>query len=260
MANSSRSRAAITVGAMSGVTDERARRKTQVAQGYRLFAAYGWGDDGAGHITTRDPEPTDHMWLLAGGIAFRHATPEALVLIGPDGKIADGVGGVGYSGGRARDQLGFNVTAYNIHYPIHEARPDIVAAVHTHTAYGTPLAALVEPLRMVSQESCGFYGDQAIYEGEDVDVQEVEGGARIAEALGSNRLIFLANHGMLTVGTSVPGALGFFYLAERAAEVQMKAPNARVISDAAAAATYDGYGHESTGELVFDYLVASKLD
>ena len=200
------------------------------------------------------------MWLLAGGIAFRHATPEALVLIGPDGKIADGVGGVGYSGGRARDQLGFNVTAYNIHYPIHEARPDIVAAVHTHTAYGTPLAALVEPLRMVSQESCGFYGDQAIYEGEDVDVQEVEGGARIAEALGSNRLIFLANHGMLTVGTSVPGALGFFYLAERAAEVQMKAPNARVISDAAAAATYDGYGHESTGELVFDYLVASKLD
>ena len=260
MANSSRSRAAITVGAMSGVTDERARRKTQVAQGYRLFAAYGWGDDGAGHITARDPELTDHMWLLAGGIAFRHATPEALVLIGPDGKIADGVGGVGYSGGRARDQLGFNVTAYNIHYPIHEARPDIVAAVHTHTAYGTPLAALVEPLRMVSQESCGFYGDQGIYEGEDVDVQEVEGGARIAEALGSNRLIFLANHGMLTVGTSVPGALGFFYLAERAAEVQMKAPNARVISDAAAAATYDGYGHESTGELVFDYLVASKLD
>ena len=239
--------------------EERELRKQQVAQGYRLFAAYGWGDDGAGHITARDPELADHMWLLAGGVAFRHATPEALVLVGPDGKIADGVGGVGYSGGRERDQLGFNVTAYNIHHPIHVARPDVVCAVHTHTAYGTPLAALVEPLRMTSQEACGFYGDQAIYEGEDVDVQEVAGGERIAEALGPNRLIFLANHGMLTVGESVASALGFFYLAERAAEVQMKAPSARVISDESAAATYEGYGHESTGELVFDYLVKSRL-
>ena len=97
------------------------------------------------------------------------------------------------------------------------------------------------------------------YEGEDVDVQEVAGGERIAEALGPNRLIFLANHGMLTVGESVASALGFFYLAERAAEVQMKAPSARVISDESAAATYEGYGHESTGELVFDYLVKSRL-
>jgi len=235
-------------------------RKLQVAQGYRLFAAYGWGDDGAGHITARDPELADHMWLLAGGIAFRHATPEALVLIGPDGKIAEGVGGVGYGGGgRARDQLGFNVTAFNIHHPVHEARPDVVAAVHTHTGYGTPLAALAEPLRMVSQESCAFFGLQGIYEGEDVDVRDTSGGARIAESLGDGRLVFLANHGMLTVGTSVAAALGWFYLAERAAEVQMKAPAARVISDEAAASTFEGYGHESTGELVFDYLIASRL-
>lgn len=87
-----------------------------------------------------------------------------------------------------------------------------MAAVHTHTAYGTPLAALAELLRMVSQESCGFYGDQAIYEGEDVDVQDVRGGQRI------------------------------------------------VISDEAAATVYEGYGHDTTGELVFDYLVKSRLE
>lgn len=243
------------------VSAERELRKEQVALGYRLFAAYGWGDDGAGHITARDPELTDHLWLLAGGVAFRHATPERLVLVGPDGRIADGVGGAGYAGGgRERDNLGFNITAYNIHHPIHEARPEIVAAVHTHTPYGTPLSALVQPLKMVSQESCAFYRGQAIYEGEDVDVRDVDGGARIAAALGGGRLIFLANHGMLTVGESVASALGFFFLAERAAEVQLKAPRARVVSDEAAAATFDGYGHESTGSLVFDYLVASRID
>ncbi len=240
------------------VEEERALRKEQVAQGYRLFASYGWGDDGAGHITARDPELSDHMWLLAGGVAFRHATPESLVLIGPDATIVEGSGGAGY-GGAKRDERGFNITAYNIHHPLHVQRQDVVSAVHTHTSYGTPLAALCEPLRMTSQEACSFYGRQSLYLGEDVDVREPQGGYRIADALGDGRLILLGNHGMLTVGTSVASAVGFFYMAERAAEVQMKAPAARVISDKAAAESHTGVGQEETGELVFDYLVASRL-
>ena len=241
------------------VDAERARRKEQVAQGYQLFASYGWGDDGSGHITARDPELTDHMWLLAGGVAFRHATPESLVLLGPGGTVVEGAGGAGHQRS-LRDTRGFNITAYNIHYPIHDARPDIVSAVHTHTGYGTPLAALCEPLLMVSQEACAFYDDQSIYLGEDVNVEDVAGGQRIAEALDDNRLIFLGNHGMLTVGTSVAAALGFFYMAERAAEVQIKAPGARVISAESAAHIYGGrFGAETNGELVFDYLVASRL-
>ena len=252
---------AVTIDAPeAGLTieEERALRKEQVAQGYRLFASYGWGDDGAGHITARDPELTDHMWLLAGGVAFRDATPDKLVLISPDATVVEGAGGAGY-GGAKRDERGFNITAYNIHHPLHVQRPDVVSAVHTHTGYGTPLSALCEPLRMTSQEACSFYGKQALYLGEDVDVREPAGGYRIADELGDGRLIFLGNHGMLTVGTSVASAVGFFYIAERAAEVQMKAPAARVISDEGAAASHAGVGQEETGKLVFDYLIASRL-
>jgi len=43
---------------------ERLRRKREVALGYRIFASLRWGDLGDGHITARDPEHTDCMWLL----------------------------------------------------------------------------------------------------------------------------------------------------------------------------------------------------
>lgn len=233
---------------LGSISEIRAQRKEQVALGYRLFASFGWGDDGAGHITARDPELTDHMWLLPFGLTFGEATPDRLVLIDPAGSIVEG-----------DDRYGFNTTAYNIHHPIHDARPDIVAACHTHTGYGTPLAALCEPLRMISQEACAFHRDQAVYLGENLDVTTADGGKPIASALGDNKLVLLGNHGLLTVGSSVASALGFFVLAERAAEVQIKAPAGRVVSDYAAAATYRSVGTESNGWLVFEFLVRSRL-
>lgn len=233
---------------ITSIEQIRDARKQQTALGYQIFASFGWGDDGAGHITARDPERTDHMWTLPFGIAFGEATAESLVLLDPDGEIVDG--GL---------KLGYNRTAFNIHSPIHEARPDVVAACHTHTAYGTPLAALCEPLRMSSQEACGFFDDQAIYLGENLDVTSADGGRPIASALSDNKLVFMANHGMLTVGASVASAVGFFVLAERAAEVQIKAPAARVISDTSAANTYRSVGTENNGWIVFQYLVRSRL-
>ncbi len=226
----------------------RAQRKRQTALGYRILASYGWGDDGAGHITARDPERTDHFWLLRTGIAFGEATVNDLVLVGPDGEAVDGHG-----------SLHYNIAAYNIHHPIHAARPDLVSACHTHTGYGTPLTARCEPLRMMSQEACAFAGSNSVYEGDDLDVRDTAGGGRIAEALGPNKLVILANHGLLTTGESVAAAVGFFYLAERAAEVQVKSPDGRVVSDEAAALTAARVGTEEAGRLVFQNLILSRI-
>ncbi|MGI9605618.1 MAG: class II aldolase/adducin family protein [Acidimicrobiales bacterium] len=231
------------------VVEERTRRKREAALGYRIFASYGWGDDGAGHITARDPELLDHMWVLREGVAFRHAAPDELVLIDPDGKIVEG-----------NDSQGFNITSYNIHHPIHSARPDIVSAAHTHTGYGTPLAALCEPIVMNSQEACAFHDDQAVYLGDNLDVVDRSGGEAIAESLATNKLVLMGNHGMLTVGSSVAAAIGFFVLAERAAEVHMKARSGRIVDAAAASRTGESIGTEYNGWLVFQYLVASRLD
>lgn len=229
----------------------RRERKEEIVLGYRLLASWGWGDDGSGHITGRDPQRTDHFWLLRYGVAFGSATVGDLVLVDPDGHVV--------AGSSSDPDAEINPAAYNIHFPIHEARPDVMGAVHTHTAYGTPFSAMAAPLVAMSQESCAFHGNQAVFEGEELDVFDVAVGRRVAAALGPHRLLVMANHGLLTVGATVAEAVGFFVMAERAAEVHVKSPNARVVSDAAAAQTYRVVGTPCSGWQSFQWLIRSRL-
>ncbi len=206
-------------------SEERLHRKRIVARGYQMFAAMRWGQLGDGHITARDPEHTDRFWVLDWGVPFGQATPDRLVLVGPDGEVTDESG---------RPTGAVNTAGYNIHHPLYLARPDVNAAAHTHTQFGTPWSANVEPFRALSQESCAFVFDQALFDDEEVEVLSVDGGIRIADALGDNKLCILRNHGLLTVGRSVEEAVGWFVMAERVAEVHVKAPQGKAITDEAA--------------------------
>lgn len=199
------------------VDDVRARRCREVALGYRLFAVFGWGDLGDGHISARDPERDDCFWLLRLGVSFHDATVSDLVLVGPDGAVVQGNGPI-------------NESAYYIHQPIHDARPEITSAAHVHTDWGTPFAAEVRPLEPITQESCIFFENHALFDDEEIQVQDTDGGSRIAASLGSNDAVILRNHGLLTVGESVAEAVGFFMLMEKAAEAHMKVRDAKPIA------------------------------
>ena len=218
-------------------------RKWEVAIGYRIFSAMRWGQLGDGHISARDPERSDHFWVLAHGIPFWAATVDNLSLVGPDGSVVEG-----HFGG------GINYAAHNIHWPILDARPDLVSAAHTHTQYGTPWAANVQPFRPISQESCVFVYDQSIYPGEDVEVDTLAGGHAIAEAMGATRLCILRNHGLLTGGASPGEAVGLFVLAERVAEVHVKAVDPQPISDDTAKQVALSLRPESFGWTTFQWL------
>ena len=201
--------------------EERERRKREVALGYRLFAAMRWGDTGDGHISARDPERQDCFWVLRYGVSYHQAKVSDLVLVGPDGELVDGEGII-------------NMAAYYIHQPVLAARPDAVSACHVHTSWGTPFSAEARPIQPITQESCIFFEDHAIFDDEEVQVQSTDGGRRIAEALGENRAIILRNHGLLTAGDRVSEAVGLFVAMERVAEAHMKAREAKPISAEAA--------------------------
>jgi len=226
----------------------RAHRKGQCALGYRVWGALRLGTIGDGHISARDPERPDHFWLLRYGVPYPDATPDDLVLVGPDGTLAEGDGAI-------------NWAAYCIHHPLHEARPELVSAAHVHTPHGTPWSAFVEPLRMVSQESCCFAGDQAVWDDDTLDVTDVEDGRRLAAAVGSARLGILRNHGLVTTGASVAEAVGWFAVAERAAEANLKVRDGgKAIDDAPARAIYDGgVGHPARGIEAYRWMVRTLL-
>ena len=151
------------------------------------------------------------------------------------------------------------MTAYFIHAPVHEARPEVVAVAHTHTPYATPWAANVELFRMICQEATAFFEDHAVFDGEEVQVSDFDTGKRIAAALGETKAVLLRNHGPLTVGGSVEEAIGWFLLLERVAEVHVKAYRARPISDEAASVAASEIAHVSNALNAFDYAVMSRL-
>lgn len=222
---------------------ERAHRKRTCALGYRIFGNLGYGQIGDGHISARDPELLDHFWLLRYGVLFKHATVADLVLVAPDGTLAEGDGGI-------------NRAAYNIHHPIHEARPDVISAAHCHTPYGTPFSAQARLFEPLSQEACMFLFDQALFDDEELAVMSTDGGERIAEAIGDNRLAILRNHGLLTAADSVEAAVARFVVAERVAEVHIKAGElASPISSEGAKETARSYAAPNVGWHIFQWVV-----
>ncbi len=227
---------------------QRAHRRERLALAYRVFGALGWGQLGDGHISARDPILTDHFWLGRYGVPFGRVTVDDLVLVAPDGSATDADG----------HPAGINPAAYFIHWPVHEARPDIVCAAHIHTPYGTPFAAMVEPVRPISQEACAFHGDHAIFDDDELDIVSLDGGKRIASALGPAKAAILRNHGLLTVGPTVDEALGWFVMLERVAEVQVKAgARAQPVSDDAAVLVHGNVGGRMLGWHQFQWLVRS---
>jgi len=224
----------------------RAERKRQVALGYRILASQRWGDLGDGHISARDPERTDCFWLLRFGVSYHEAKVSDLVLVGPDGRLVEGEGAT-------------NTAAYYIHHPILRARPEAVSACHVHTAWGTPFSAELRPIAPITQESCIFFEDHAIFDDEEVQVQSVEAGERIAAALGGKRAIILRNHGLLTVAARVDEAVGSFVSMEHVAEAHMKARNAIPISADAARFAQKDLVRFGPGRVGFWSLVARHI-
>ncbi|MEP6298585.1 MAG: class II aldolase/adducin family protein, partial [Ilumatobacter sp.] len=106
----------------------------------------------------------------------------------------------------------------------------------------------------LSQESCAFVFDQAMFDDEEVEVLSIDGGKRIAAAVGDAKLCILRNHGFLTVGTSVEAAVAWFVMAERVAEVHVKAPDGRAISDEAAHIAAATLSPEHAAWRVFQWL------
>ena len=225
---------------------ERAARKQELALAYRVFAALGWGDTGDGHISARDPAQPGCFWLLDVGVPFAEAAPEALVLIGPDGTLRS-------------DGAGANRPAYYIHWPILAARPDLVSVAHTHTPFGTPFAAEARLFAPITQEACVFFNDHALFDDEEVQVQSVECGQRIAAALAGNRGLVLRNHGLLTVGASVKEASAWFVTMERVAEAHLKVRDPRPISHNAALFAKADLATPGQARGAFDHLVRHHL-
>src|SRR6188472_3986505 len=131
------------------VEEERLHRKQRLAGALRIFGRFGFGEGVAGHITVRDPEFLDHFWVNPFGRSFRHMRVSDLILVNHDGEVVYGSQPV-------------NRAAFVLHSAIHQARPDVVAAAHSHSPYGKSFSSLGIKLDPLTQDACIFYEDHAL--------------------------------------------------------------------------------------------------
>jgi ribulose-5-phosphate 4-epimerase/fuculose-1-phosphate aldolase len=191
--------------------ETRKYRKTQLAAAFRLFAKFGFDEGVAGHITVRDPEHEDCFWVNPFGVDFGQIKVSDLILVNKKGEIVEG-----------KHPL-LNRAAFAIHSQVHEARPDVIAAAHSHSPNGRTWATLGRLLDPITQDACAFYQDHALFDDYTGIVNELEEGQRIAQALGNKKACILQNHGLLTVGRTVEETAWWFITMDRSCQVQLMA-------------------------------------
>lgn len=191
---------------------EREYLKGRLAAAFRIFGKYGFDEGVAGHITLRDPVDPTTFWVNPFGVAFSLMKKSDLILVNAKGEVIDG--------GECRL---LNTAAYMIHHAVHTARPDVVAAAHSHSIYGRAFCSLGRKLDTITQDSCAFHNDHVIYESFNGVVLAEEEGKNIAKCLGDKKAALLQNHGLLTVGRSVEEAVFWFVSMEKCCQAQLMA-------------------------------------
>lgn len=237
---------------------ERLYRKQRLAAGYRLFGRAGFDMGGAGHITARDPQWSDHFWVNPLGVHFSRIRVSDLMLINHDGDIVQ-------PPAKAPPRL--NRAAFAIHAELHKARPDVIAAAHSHSLYGKAFSALGRLLDPLTQDAAAFYDDHALFTEFSGVVLDPSEGEKIAKVLGPRKAVILQNHGILTVGQSVEAAVWRYLALENACQAQLLAEAAgptRPMPHAVAVHTAGQVGSETGGIFAFqpywDVITAEEPD
>src|ERR1700736_5243064 len=164
------------------------------------------------HLTFVVPGRSDRYYQIPFGMHWSEVTASSFMEVGiDDGKVKRGEGDVERS-------------CYCIHAPIHKALPQAKAVFHTHMPYASALTRLEDPLiKEIGQTEVGMMGEIAyddLYTGPALDPEE---GDRLAKVIGDKTVLFMANHGITTVGDTVADAYDRLYYIERAAHVQIYA-------------------------------------
>ena len=194
----------------AAATQERLRRKQELAAAFRIFGRFGFSEGVAGHITARDPEHSDRFWVNPFGMNFSQIKASDLICVDHEGTVVEGSQPV-------------NRAAFCIHSQVHLARPDVIAAAHAHSLHGKAFSSLGILLDPLTQDACAFFEDHALYDNYRGVVNDLEEGRRIGAALGGNKAVILANHGLLVFGADPIAAARLLVAIEESAEAELSA-------------------------------------
>ncbi len=180
-----------------------------VATAGAVLVAAGLGDLVWGHVSCRDREDRG-SWIKPSGFGFEETPPGDILLVGHDGAVLAGRGGVPIE--------------QPLHAAILAARPEVGAVVHCHAPHAIAFASTGAPLRPISHEGTLFSPPDIVRFSDTADlIRTPELGRLLAARLGERNAALMVCHGIVTVGEDVPSAVMAAVLLERACRLQLLA-------------------------------------
>jgi ribulose-5-phosphate 4-epimerase/fuculose-1-phosphate aldolase len=192
------------------VSPEEWAARVELAACYRLIAHFRMTDWIYNHISSRVPGSHEHYLINPFGLLYEEVSASNLVKVDVQGRLVEDV------------DLDVNPAAFVIHGAIHAARGDVGCVLHTHTAAGVAVAAQEDGLLPISQHAMRVYGQLAYHDFEGIALDSDEQ-QRLVRDIGSRNVLILRNHGLLTMGNTVPDAFELMFYLERACQIQIAA-------------------------------------
>src|ERR1700684_703259 len=211
-AGSTRMQFRVSPKALDNSSAEEWAARVDLAAAHRLAFNQGFSEGMVSHLILDVRGRSDRYYQIPFGTHWSEVTASTFMEVGiDDGEVKRGEGDVERS-------------CYCIHAPIHKALPQAKAVFHTHMPYASALTRLEDPrIKEIVQTEVGMSGKIAYddeYTGPAFDPAE---GARLAKVIGDKTILFMANHGISTVGETIAAAYDKLYYIKRAAQVQIYA-------------------------------------
>jgi ribulose-5-phosphate 4-epimerase/fuculose-1-phosphate aldolase len=202
----------VTPGNLKNYSAEEWQARVDLAAAHRLAYMHGFSEGIFNHLTYAVPGRSDRYYQIPFGTHWSEVTASTFMEVGiDDGEVKHGTGDVERS-------------CYCIHAPIHKAVPQARAVFHTHMPFASALTRLDDPrIKEIGQTEVGLLGKIAYDDQYTGPALEPEEGERLAGVIGDKTVLFMANHGVTTLGDSIAAAYDRLYYVERAAQVQIYA-------------------------------------
>ena len=203
--------------------------RVKLAATYRIFDYLGWTSIIFNHITTRIPGPEHNFLINPFGLRYDEVTASNLVKVDSNGKK---VKGSNY------EDWDINEAGFTIHSAIHNCIEEALCIMHTHTPAGLAVACKTNGLSNTNIYSSMIFDRISYHDFEGVALRNDEQ-ERLVESIGSNPLLILRNHGLLSTGRTIEEAFVRLWTLQMACETQVLAesmlgPNIEVSNEATA--------------------------
>jgi ribulose-5-phosphate 4-epimerase/fuculose-1-phosphate aldolase len=163
----------------------------ELSRACRILEMEGHGDFSLGHLSLRDPDGRG-FWLKRNRAGLGEIVGvEDFVLVDMEGRQLAGSGGLH--------------SEWPIHSEVFRLRSDVNVVAHTHPFYASVMSASTEPLIPFSLDA-DYFIDVPRHDADVALIKKKEEGLELAQSLGDGYAAFIANHGLLFCGKSIPHA------------------------------------------------------